>query len=73
MKSIVDGLGAICDETVDIPETTSISPKGKENYWLIAVFLLAIACLLLLSFLSIYETCVSNSILISVLVYNVGI
>ena len=48
MKSIFDDLVVTCDEIINTPETISISLSGGINYWLIAVVLLAIACLLLL-------------------------
>ena len=37
-----------CDEIIHTPENISINPNDKANYWLIAVVLLAIACLLCL-------------------------
>ena len=48
MKSLFNDVAVTRDEIVDTPETTSIHPKNKANYWLIAVILLEIACLLLL-------------------------
>ena len=43
-----DDLVVPCDENLDMSEAVSINPNGKTNHWLIAVVLLAIACLLLL-------------------------
>lgn len=39
---------SLVDESEDRPVTTSVNPYVKENYWLINVAVLAIACLLLL-------------------------
>lgn len=39
---------SLVDESEDRPVTTSVNLYVKENYWLINVAVLAIACLLLL-------------------------
>ena len=39
---------ATCHEAADTPESTPVNPSDGTNYWLIAVALLSIACLLLL-------------------------
>ena len=46
-KLLVDGILVICNKIVDMPETASINPNDKTNYWHIAVALSAIVCLLL--------------------------
>ena len=38
----MDDIVLTYDNNVDIPETISINPNDKTNYWLIAVFLLSI-------------------------------
>lgn len=48
MKSLVDDLVVTCGEIVDMPETTSVNPTDKINYWFIGAALLVLACLLLL-------------------------
>lgn len=48
MYSLVNDLVVICDETEDIPNSSSINLSNKISYWLIAVVLLATLCLLLL-------------------------
>ena len=48
MKSLFDDLAVTSDEIVDAAETAPINPSNGTNYWLIAVVLLALACLLLL-------------------------
>ena len=48
MKSLADDLVVSCDEIVDTPETALINSSGGINHGLIAVVLLATACLLLL-------------------------
>ena len=48
MKSLADDLVVSYDEIVDTPETTLINSSGGINHGLIAVVLLATACLLLL-------------------------
>ena len=45
MKSLVYGQVITRDENT--PESASISPSNRINYWPIAVALLAVACLLL--------------------------
>ena len=65
MKVLVDDIVVIYDGDVDTPENTSIIPNAKTNYWLFAVVLLAVACLLLL--VVIYESC--NTILCSLIYY----
>ena len=47
MKNLVNDLVTACYKIQDTTETTSINPNKKENYWLIAVAISAIACLLL--------------------------
>lgn len=47
-ESVVDDLVITCDETVDIPEATSINFNNEINYWFLSVVILQIACLLLL-------------------------
>ena len=49
MYSLVNDLVVICDETEDIPNSSSINLSNKISYWLIAVVLLATLCLLLLA------------------------
>lgn len=63
MKSLVD-------ESEDRPVTTSVNPYVKENYWLINVAVLAIACLLLLIVIvfQYYMKQIKNFILIVILV-----
>ena len=46
MKSIVDDIVVNCNEFVDMAKTAPVNPNDKTNYWLTAVALLAIACLL---------------------------
>ena len=48
MKSLADNVLVIWDEVVDTTESAVISPWDGINYWLIAVILLALECLLLL-------------------------
>ena len=48
MKSLADNVLVIWDEVVDTTESAVISPRDEINYWLIAVILLALECLLLL-------------------------
>lgn len=45
MASIANDLVVTCDKTEDIPESTSIFPSKEQIF---SVFLLPIACLLLL-------------------------
>lgn len=47
-KNLVDDIET-CNEIASTPESTSIISYGKTNYWLIAIILLAITCLLLLA------------------------
>ena len=42
IKYLVDDIVVTYDNNVDIPETISINPNDKTNYWLFAVFLLSI-------------------------------
>ena len=49
MKSFADDLVVTCDEILDTPDTTSINPNDKTNYWLITTVLLAVTWLLLLA------------------------
>ena len=44
MKSLVNDLVFTSDKIVDMPETTSVNPNDKTNYWFIGVVLLAMAC-----------------------------
>ena len=46
--SVVDDLVLTCAETVDTLKSTIINPSNGINYQLVAIILLAIACLLLL-------------------------
>ena len=48
MESFVDDAIVTCDEIQDTPRSVIIIPSDEINYWLNTVFLLAIACLLLL-------------------------
>ena len=48
MKSLVDDAVVTCGEIQDTPRSVIIIPSDEINYWLNAVFLLAIVCLLLL-------------------------
>ena len=48
VKSLIDDLVPIYDEIDDTPKSVVINPSNGINYCLIAVSLLAIACLLLL-------------------------
>ena len=48
MKSLVDDLVVTCDRIADTPKSAVINPSDGINYWLIAVVLLSVACLLLL-------------------------
>ena len=48
MKSLADNVLVIWDEVVDTTESAVISPRDGIKYWLIAVILLALECLLLL-------------------------
>ena len=48
MKSLFDNLAARLDKIVGTPDTATIYPNDKTHYWLMAVVLLAMACLLLL-------------------------
>ena len=42
MQCLVDDMVVFYDNNVDIPETISINPNDKTNYWPIAVVLLSI-------------------------------
>ena len=46
MKVLIDDLVVKCNETEDIPERASINPSNGISYWLIAVVLLPIKCVL---------------------------
>ena len=48
MKSLVDDLVVTCDRIADTPKSAVINPSDGINYWLIAVALSSVACLLLL-------------------------
>ena len=48
MKSLVDALVVTCYDIKDTQKSTPVNLSHGTNYWLIAVVLLAIACLLLL-------------------------
>ena len=48
IKSINDDLVVTCEEIVDTQESAPVNPSGGIKYWLIAVILSSIACLLLL-------------------------
>ena len=48
VKSLVDDLVVTCDQFENIPESAVINPSNGINYWLLAVVLLAITCILLL-------------------------
>lgn len=60
----------LVDESEDRPVTTSVNSYVKENYWLINVAVLAIACLLLLIVIvfQYYMKQIKNFILIVILV-----
>lgn len=61
---------SLVDESEDRPVTTSVNSYVKENYWLINVVVLAIACLLLLIVIvfQYYMKQIKNFILIVILV-----
>lgn len=61
---------SLVDESEDRPVTTSVNLYVKENYWLINVAVLAIACLLLLIVIvfQYYMKQIKNFILIVILV-----
>ena len=44
MTSLAGDLVVTSDDTINIPETTSIISSSKTNFQLVAVVLLAIAC-----------------------------
>ena len=51
MKSLADDVVVTYDEIVDTPKSAVINPSDGINYWLIAVILLAMGCLLFLVFI----------------------
>ena len=46
-ESLIDDALFTCDDIVDTPETISINPGDKTNYWILDILLVAIACLIL--------------------------
>ena len=67
-------MAVTCDETVYALETATINPTDKRNYWLIAIVLLAIVPLILLVVIAVgYYLQRGLTMLIIVLVYNVGV
>lgn len=47
-KSFVDDVVVTWDETEETSESAAINPGNRTDYWLVAITLLVIACLLLL-------------------------
>ena len=68
VKSLVDNLVVTCDEFENTPENSVINPSNGINYWLLAVVILAITCILGTQRCEVlHETWINNFILVIML------
>ena len=70
-KSFVHDVVVTWDETEETSESAAINPSNRTDYWLVAIILLVIACLLLLMAIAAMDCYLINKATKSTIQYNI--